>query len=143
MNAQNWISIVAILSAVIAYFSKNFIFQPFIQYKKVVGRTRNRLKYYANVFGNDVKQKLQNEARKEVRQLSCDLEEAYYAIGWYKFLVWLHLLPLPSSIETAARDLIGLSNSTGARVDFEKLNEQQEEIKRELNMPGYKNAKDD
>lgn len=36
-----------ILVTAFAYLLKNFVFQPRVEYKKTVGKIRNRLKYYA------------------------------------------------------------------------------------------------
>ena len=95
---------------------------------------RNKLKYYANVFGNDVQLDLQREATKEVRRLSCDLEEAYYAVSFRRILSLMRVLPKEDAINSAASGLIGLSNGTGNRDDHERLYNEQSEVKRLLKI---------
>ena len=123
-----------IIVAVASYLLKNFILDHIIHYRSVVGRVRNRLKYYANVFGNDVQLDLQREATHEVRQLSCDLEEVYYAISFRKLLSFMRVIPKEGAIDSAARGLIGLSNSIGDKGDTERLHKEQNKVKQLLKI---------
>lgn len=135
MNAQNWISIAAIISAVIAYFAKNFIFEPLLQFKRVKGKIQNRLKYHSNVITNgefpiDVIRPIQ----QELRQLSCDLEERYYSIAFVNKLVWILKVPTPKDLSESAKKLIFLSNSTGSNRHIDQNINSIEEIKEKLNL---------
>lgn len=124
MNTQNWISIAAILSAVIAYFAKNFIFDQLLTYRKTVGRVRNRLRYHAGIITNDeFPPEIVKPIREELRQLSCDLDECYYAIPFVEKLYMLYLIPSPREFDLAASQLIYLSNSTGIKNSVEKNDE--------------------
>ena len=134
LSEQGWIFTIGIIGAIVSYLLKNFVLDHIIHYRSVVGRVRNKLKYYANVFGNDVQLDLQREATKEVRRLSCDLEEAYYAIGLRKLISTIRVIPNEIAVDSAARGLIGLSNSTGSNSDHERLYKEQNEVKQLLKI---------
>ena len=88
-----------------------FIIEPFREYKRVIARIDNKLKFYSNVIVNPPFSDALPEdyliAKQELRQLSCELESAY------------KMLPLhrhrrdKTKISEAVRDLIWLSNATG------------------------------
>lgn len=120
MSEQAWLFIAGTAVAVAAYFSKNFIFDQILEYRKVKGRVRNKLKYYANIISNaDVNEDTLNEMWTNLRQLSCDLEEKYFATPFIVRVApfrWFFGLPSRSQIDEAAAHLIGLSNGAGRRV---------------------------
>ena len=109
-----------VIVASAAYLLKNFVFDQILEYQKVKGKIRNRLKYYANViYNSDLNEYLVQEARSEFRQLSCDLEEKYFTIFILirlKFVRLLFALPSRKDIIEAASGLIYLSNSAGDKV---------------------------
>lgn len=114
MNAQNWISVAAILSAVVAYFAKNFIFEPLLEYRSVEGRIQNKLKFYANkIFNTRFSDEVRRQVSTDIRQLSCDLEEKYYAIAFHELLSRCRVLPSNEKISEAARGLMFISSSIG------------------------------
>ncbi len=92
MNENAWLFLIGILLASISYFSKNFIFQPLLEFKEVKGRVQNRLKYNANKIHN-ARPEVLEEVSKESRQLSCDLEEKYYGILFKQPLAYLKVIP--------------------------------------------------
>jgi hypothetical protein len=47
-----WVLAIGIVVSVLAYFMKNFVLQPMLEYRAVKGRIQNRLKYYSNVMTN-------------------------------------------------------------------------------------------
>ena len=121
MNAQNWISIAAILSAVIAYFAKNFIFEPLLEFKRVKGKVQNRLRYHSNIITNgEFPADIVRPIKEELRQLSCDIEERYYAIAFVKWLFWVLRVPNVSDLSNVARQMIFLSNATGSARHIDK-----------------------
>jgi hypothetical protein len=109
-----------VIVASAAYLLKNFVFDQILEYQKVKGKIRNRLKYYANViYNSDLNEYLVQEARSEFRQLSCDLEEKYFTIFILirlRFVRLLFALPSRKDIIEAASGLIYLSNSAGDKV---------------------------
>ena len=109
-----------VIVASAAYLLKNFVFDQILEYQKVKGKIRNRLKYYANViYKYDLNEYLVQEARSEFRQLSCDLEEKYFTIFILirlRFVRLLFALPSRKDIIEAASGLIYLSNSAGDKV---------------------------
>ena len=100
-----------------AYLLKNFIFDQILEYQKVKGRIRNRLRYYANVIhSTNLNEKFIQEVRSEFRQLSCDLEEKYFAIFILvrlRVICWLFALPSKKNVTEVSASLIYLSNSVG------------------------------
>ena len=125
-----------VIVASAAYLLKNFVFDQILEYQKVKGKIRNRLKYYANViYNSDLNEYLVQEARSEFRQLSCDLEEKYFTIFILirlRFVRLLFALPSRKDIIEAASGLIYLSNSAGdkvGKIDYNgKARNQVEEI---------------
>mgnify|MGYP000868312679 FL=1 len=125
-----------VIVASAAYLLKNFVFDQILEYQKVKGKIRNRLKYYANViYNSDLNEYLVQEARSEFRQLSCDLEEKYFTIFILirlRFVRLLFALPSRKDIIEAASGLIYLSNSAGdkvGKIDYnEKARNQVEQI---------------
>ena len=115
-NEIFWSTVVASM----AYFLKSFIFDQILEYKKIKGRIRNRLKYYENVICNSgIRKDLVMEAHIEIRQLSCDLEEKYFAIFSLVRLPIIRLafcLPSKKDIDEAVSRLIYLSNSTDCKI---------------------------
>lgn len=115
MTAQNWISIAAIISAVVAYFAKNFIFEPHLEFRRVKGKIQNRIKYHSNVITNgEFSVDIIRPIQQELRQLSCDLEERYYSIAFVDRLFRVLRVPKPRDLSDVARKLIFLSNTTGS-----------------------------
>lgn len=125
-----------VIVASAAYLLKNFVFDQILEYQKVKGKIRNRLKYYANViYNSDLNEYLVQEAQSEFRQLSCDLEEKYFTIFILirlRFVRLLFALPSRKDIIEAASGLIYLSNSAGdkvGKIDYnEKARNQVEQI---------------
>jgi hypothetical protein len=125
-----------VIVASAAYLLKNFVFDQILEYQKVKGKIRNRLKYYANViYNSDLNEHLVQEARSEFRQLSCDLEEKYFTIFILirlRFVRLLFALPSRKDVIEAASGLIYLSNSAGdkvGKIDYnEKARNQVEQI---------------
>ncbi len=106
-----------IIVASLAYLLKNFVFDQRLEFQKVKGRIRNRLRYYANAIDStSLNEKSIQEVRSEFRQLSCDLEEKYFAIFILvrlRVICWLFALPSKKNITEVSASLIYLSNSVG------------------------------
>ena len=135
MTAQNWISIAAILSAIFAYFLKNFVFEPLLELRKVRGRIQNRLKYHSNIITNgEFPADVIKPIRDELRQLSCDLEEAYFAIVLRRWFPAFLNVPKGEDVSEVARQLIFLSNSTGNSRHIMQNDEAMNKIKEKLRI---------
>lgn len=106
-----------IIVASLAYLLKNFVFDQILEFQKVKGRIRNRLRYYANAIDStSLNEKSIQEVWSEFRQLSCDLEEKYFAIFILvrlRVICWLFALPSKNNITEVSASLIYLSNSVG------------------------------
>jgi len=110
--SSEWVLAIGIFVSVVAYFLKNLVLQPMLEYRAVKGRIQNQLKYHANVLTNSgLPDEMAREARTAMRQLSCDLEERYHAIGLRDHLSRLRLLPSRKAISEAGSSLIYLSNA--------------------------------
>lgn len=122
---DTWVVAIGVAVSVAAYFAKNFVLQPMLEYRAVKGRVQNRLKYYANVITNSgLPDEMGREASAAMRNLSCDLEEAYYAIGLHDQLSRLRVLPSRAAISGAATSLIYLSNAANT-VGSESRNDEE------------------
>ena len=110
--AGAWVLIIGIFVSVVAYFAKTLVLEPILEYRAVKGRIQNQLKYHANILTNSGQPgELGREASTAMRQLSCDLEERYYAIGLRDFLSRVRFLPSRAAIGEAGSSLIYLSNA--------------------------------
>lgn len=116
-----------IIVASLAYLLKNFVFDQILEFQKVKGRIRNRLRYYANIIcSSGMDEGLIEEAQSEMRQASCDLEEKYFAIFVLvrvRGLRLLFALPSKKNISESSARLIYLSNSAGSKVSRIEYNE--------------------
>jgi len=127
MTDSEIIFIAGLITAISAYFAKNFIFQPLLEFRGVKGRVQNRLKYNANKIHIGETETMA-EVSKEFRELSCDLEEKYYAISFKKIVAKTGLIPEMNILSEAAKNLIFLSNKVGSD-DYEHTYEAIEQIK--------------
>jgi hypothetical protein len=101
---------------VLQKFISDFILQPYINYKKVVAKIDNKLKFYSNVIYNkSLPQNIIDEATNTIRKLSCDLETTHK-------MMLLNFGPTKKNIFKAANKLIFLSNIAGQQFDI-KLKE--------------------
>lgn len=127
---------VSIIIASSAYLLKNFVFDQILEYQKAKGRVRNRLRYYADaIYSTNLNEKFIQEVQSEFRQLSCDLEEGYFAIFILvrlRIICWLFGLPSKKDVIEAARSLIYLSNSVGDKSEnrepSKKLKEEADKV---------------
>lgn len=121
MSEQALLFTIGIFTATVAYFAKNFIFDPLLEFKKVKGKIQNRLRYHSNIITNgEFPLEVVEPIRTELRQLSCDLEEKYYAIAFGRQLPTFLRIPTSSMLDQIATNLIFLSNSTGSSRHIDK-----------------------
>lgn len=124
MSEQGILFLCGLGAALVAYFSKNFIFDELLAYRKIVGRVRNRLRYHAGIITNDeFPADVVIPIREELRQLSCDLDECYYAIPFVTWLYVIYRVPSPRNFDLAASQLVFLSNNTGRKNSVDKNDE--------------------
>lgn len=134
MSEQGWIFSTGILVAVVAYFSKNFIFEPLLEYRKVRGRIQNSLKYNANKIFNHINQDVANDLAEELRRLSCDLEEKYYAIAFRKQLAIMKMLPSAEEIIETSGAFMFIHNSINEIESNKEKHEFYDTIKKKLKI---------
>lgn len=104
----------AVVSGTIVYAVKElldvYVLEPAKRYKAIVGRIDNGLKLYANIFTNPdmfTGTEVVKECSSVLRLLSCELGVAQRQRILFK--------RSDVDISDAARELIGISNSLGAR----------------------------
>jgi hypothetical protein len=114
MSEQSWLFAIGTLVAVGAYFSKNLIFEPLLNFRKTTGRIHNRLRFHANIITNgEFPKQVVEPIQAELRQLSCDFEEAYWAVAFARELSLVRLIISFNNMDIVASNLIFLSNTTG------------------------------
>lgn len=120
---------------IIGEIFQRFFLSPVQEYKKVVGKVDNRLKYYANIFSNSLNHAaIAIEARKIIRELSCELEAAYKQIP-FRDQVPPTIIPRKNGITKAARGLIYLSNVAGDSGNADAIEKQMKIIREQLRIP--------
>ena len=135
MTESGWIFIVGIAVAMISYFAKNFVFQPLLEYKQVAGMIQNKLKYHSNkIFNTGFAKEVEKEVSHDLRQLSCDLEEKYYAIALRKRIPTFLGLPSEQVISDTASYLIFISNSIGELDSNTEKHEYYDKIRQNLGI---------
>ncbi len=126
---------ITIISGVIVFIASQYyleiIIKPYSRYKNIKYKILNNLKFYSRIITNPLKFEyfeespfLKNEFSEtkrreyqdkvndyikisdEIRMLSCELDEFYYAIPkWYRRLC------IKDDVDGASSNLIGISNS--------------------------------
>ncbi len=142
MNAVNGIQLFyTILSGttvfVLGQILQRFVFEPIQQYKRVVGKIDNQLKFFSNVLtsGGLSRKKDISLAHGTMRSLSSELESIYKQIPCKSIFSLFHIIPHKINIAMAARKLIFLSNEGGKRVQsIDKCDEAITTIRRMLGI---------
>ena len=128
-----------VLVFILSQYILKFIIEPFQEYKKIIVKIDNKLKFYSNVIVNPPFSSQLSEdyltAKKELRILSCELESSY------KVLPFKKLRLDHNKIAQAVQDLIWLSNATGHRDETDTVNlpleadKKIKEIRKNLKIP--------
>lgn len=126
---------IGIILSVASYFVKNFVLEPVLNYRIVKGRIQNRLKFYGNVLTNSgLPEDTVADARTTMRELSCELEEAYAAIGLREALARVRILPSKSAINDAGSSLIFLSNAANNERYLDATDKAMDDIRKTLKL---------
>jgi len=129
----------SIISGVILLFigeyMKSFVLEPIKQYRGVIGKIDNKLKYYSNRITNSgLPEDYIKEARESLRNLSCDLESAYKQIPSWSVQMIIFNLPCRKQVSDAATKLIYLSNAAGDRGEELHNNNEMKAIRKLLKI---------
>ncbi|MBU0974381.1 hypothetical protein KKD03_01635 [Patescibacteria group bacterium] len=93
---------------------QKFVLEPIYEYKKIVRKIDNKLKYYANILTNSgFNKELIVKVTDTVRALSCDLESSYKQIPFNNFFSTIETIETKNNIAEVATKLISISNSGG------------------------------
>lgn len=110
---QALVLLIGFLASIATYLAKTFVVEPLLRFRAVRCRIQNQLKFYSNAITNSgLDEDVVKKARVALRQLSCDLEETYSAIGLRAWLAAARAVPKPQSVDEAGTKLIYLSNAT-------------------------------
>jgi len=116
---------------------QNFILEPILKYKKIIGEIDNKLKYYSNKMSKILPKTVTQKTSEKIRELSCDLESSYKQIPFNKFFVWIKIIPSKKAISDSSKSLIRVSNIvTDKKLNDEiKIIDEIKKIRNLLNIP--------
>jgi len=113
---------------------KDFLLSPIKSYKKTVGEIDNKLKYHENILLNNLPADIVKESLVITRSLSCDLESNYKQIPFLPILIFIGVIPTRGKVSDAGTKIIRLSNVGGQEKYLEKLAEDLDDIRKNLNI---------
>ena len=117
---------------------QKFLLEPIKEFKGIIGKIDNRLKFFANVISNATpSSKMLPEVNTLLRQLSCDLESAYKMMPFKWALSILRMIPSQKQIASAAKGLIFVSNATGEPSQRHVVEKEVEKVRNLLRIPKY------
>jgi len=122
-----------VLVFVLSQYILKFIIEPLQEYKKIIAKIDNKLKFYANIISNPgiLPRDVILEYSDEIRSLSCELEQIYKQIP---FAFLRRLIKSQQLISDSASRLIRLSNSL-YQGDALRNDEDIRKIRENLNIP--------
>ena len=122
-----------VLVFVLSQYILKFIIEPLQEYKKIIAKIDNKLKFYANIISNPgiLPRDVILECSDEIRSLSCELEQIYKQIP---FAFLRRLIKSQQLISDSASRLIRLSNSL-YQGDALRNDEDIRKIRENLNIP--------
>jgi hypothetical protein len=85
-----------------AFLERVFV-MPIADLRKCIGEVRFVITYWSNDWNNVA-------ARKELREMACDLLEKQQVIGLFKVWAFFRIIPSQKSIKDITGSLIGMSN---------------------------------
>jgi hypothetical protein len=99
---------------VIGQIIQKFLLEPIKEYKKVIGKIDNELKYHANIIvSSGLDLELVIESSRTMRRLSGEFEALYKQIPFRKPLSYVKLIPDHNNAAEAASSIIRISNAGG------------------------------
>ncbi|PIP51928.1 hypothetical protein COX09_04400, partial [Candidatus Beckwithbacteria bacterium CG23_combo_of_CG06-09_8_20_14_all_47_9] len=120
---------------VLGQLIQGLIIKPYLEYKDVIGKIDNKLKFHAHL----IRSKMVSDSRVievylDLRQLSCDLESSFK-----KLLITSDDQKM--KVSKAAQSLIFLSNVTGSKShsflvkQYDEIDENEQIVRENLNIP--------
>jgi len=114
MNSTVFLTVLAgVITYVLGQLILKLLIEPASEMKQTIGEIAHSLTEHANVIQNPgvPKEEMITEASRHLRKLSSQLEAHLYLIPIYRFTSKLFFLPSRDRIISAARALMGRSNS--------------------------------
>lgn len=110
-----------------------FLLEPVKEFKGIVGKIDNQLKYYANIIFNSSSDSIDNkyklDASESLRKLSCDFESAYKQIPFKSIFSFFGIIPDQRVVSQSATTLIRSANFTISGLKEYHLDKLYDEIK--------------
>lgn len=114
LNTLNNVVFQTVIAGVLVYalgqIIQNFVLMPIQNYRSVIGKIDNMLKFYSNITGNPgceyTPKNIVIECSKSIRQLSCDLESCFKQLPFQDLRKKQKLF-----VSGSAKILIGISNN--------------------------------
>jgi len=105
---------------IVSQYILRFVIEPIQEYNRVIAKIDNKLKFYSNIIVNPPSSGQLSEdylaAKRDLRELSCELEVSYKALPFKKLR--FH----KKAIAEAVEGLIWLSNATGYKDETGTVN---------------------
>jgi len=114
MNTTVFLTVLAgVITYVLGQLILKLLIEPVNELKRTIGEIAHSLIEHANVIQNPgiLKEEMMTETSRHLRKLSSQLEAHLYLIPMYSFTSKLFFLPSRDRLLSAARALMGLSNS--------------------------------
>jgi len=136
MNFEIFLTIISGTTIyVLGQLIQGLIIKPYLEYKDVIGKIDNKLKFHAHL----IRSKMVSDSRVievylDLRQLSCDLESSFK-----KLLITSDDQKM--KVSKAAQSLIFLSNVTGSKShsflvkQYDEIDENEQIVRENLNIP--------
>jgi len=114
---------------------QRFILEPLKEYKMVIGKIDNKLKYYSKMLtSSNLPVNALIEIMAVFRELSCELESTYKQIPIRDIFTLFHIIEAHNDISEAAKGLIYLSNAGGKEKREENNRLEIEKIRKNLRI---------
>jgi hypothetical protein len=103
----------AVLLFVISDLLRGLVIGPILKLREHIGTIVDRVIFFAAdlTSGSQVSKEREQYIREQLRSGSTQLRAREHMISGYEFWAKCGIVPKPSDLDTAARNLIGLSNS--------------------------------
>ena|SRR5579883_213491 len=97
----------------ISEFIRGYIVKPSIKLREHIGTIIDRVIFFQNhLMNSTVKEDVAREMSIQFRSAATQLRAKAYTVLWFEFCARIKIVPSKANIESASRQLIGLSNGT-------------------------------
>ena len=114
MNTTVFLTVIlGVITYVLGQLVLKLLIEPVQETKKLIGQIAHSLTEHANVIQNPgvPSEEVMKDTSQHLRKLSAQLETQIYLVPMYSVTAFIFRLPSRNQILSAARSLMGLSNS--------------------------------